>query len=114
MHSDAKKPLSGSTVNSQVLLVFSHIIGSKYENGLPCDLFLAETQPPSFLEHSFHGIPGDSPEILRKLSVYEKFITKEFRQKAGILRCERMENIRFRKNMIILSTIILSSRRIKS
>ena len=53
-----------------------------------------------FRTHSFHGIPGDSPEILWKLSVYEKFITKEFRQKAGILRCERMENIRFRKNMM--------------
>ena len=39
-----KKPLSGSTVNSQVSLLFSNIIGSKYENRLPCDLFLAQTQ----------------------------------------------------------------------
>ena len=44
-----KNPVSGSTVNSQVspLLLFSNIIGSKYENELPCDLFLAETQPLS-------------------------------------------------------------------
>ena len=64
MHSDAKKPLSGSTVNSQVLLVFSHIIGSKYENGLPCDLFLAETQPPSFLEHTvFTEFPAIRPKF---------------------------------------------------
>ena len=74
-----KKPLSVSTVNSQVSLLFSNIIGSKYENGLPCNLFLAETQPRSqglyHLDrtHSFHGISDDSPENLRKLSVYEKF-----------------------------------------
>ena len=74
-----KKPLSGSTVNSQESVLFSNIIGSKHESGLPCDLFLAETQP-RFLElfhldwtHSIHGILGDSPEYLRKLSVYEKF-----------------------------------------
>ena len=41
---DAKKPLSGSTVNSQVSLFFLNIIRSKYENGLPCDHFLEETQ----------------------------------------------------------------------
>ena len=38
-----KNPLSGSTVNSRI----TDIIGSKYENGLPCDFFLAETQPRS-------------------------------------------------------------------
>ena len=46
--------------------------------------------------HSFHGILGDSPENLRKLSVYEKFMTQD------ILRCERMETIiHFRKNMMV-------------
>ena len=35
-----KKPLSGSTVKSQVSLLFSNIIGLKYENRLSCDLFL--------------------------------------------------------------------------
>ena len=67
------------TVNSQVLLLFSKIIGSKYENGLQCDLFLAETQPlpRGYITldrtHSFRAILGYSPENLRKLSVYEKF-----------------------------------------
>ena len=44
-----KNPLSDATVNSQVslLLLFSNIIGSKYENGLPSDLFLVGTQPCS-------------------------------------------------------------------
>ena len=42
-----KTGLSGSIVNSQVSLLFSNIIGSKYENGLSCDVFLAETQPHS-------------------------------------------------------------------
>ena len=40
LHRDAK-------VNSQVSLLFSNIIESKYENGLPSDLFLAETQSRS-------------------------------------------------------------------
>ena len=42
-----KKPLSVSTVNTQVSLLFSNIIGSKYENGLSCNIFHAETQPSS-------------------------------------------------------------------
>ena len=42
-----KKPLSGSTVSSQVSLLYSNIIRSEYENGLPCDIFLGETQSRS-------------------------------------------------------------------
>ena len=45
LHRDVKKPLSGSTRNSQVSLLFPNIIRSKYKNGLPCDPYLAETQP---------------------------------------------------------------------
>ena len=44
LHRDVKKPLSGSTRNSQVSLLFPNI-RSKYKNGLPCDPYLAETQP---------------------------------------------------------------------
>ena len=35
--------------NSQVSLLFSNIIGSKYENGMPCNLFLAESHPRSYI-----------------------------------------------------------------
>ena len=42
-----QKNLLGSTFNSQVLCLFLNIIRSKYKNGLPYDLFLAETQPRS-------------------------------------------------------------------
>ena len=51
--------------------------------------------------HSFHGILGDLPENLWKLSIYEKcFSTMKLDEKAGILRCERMETIiHFRNNM---------------
>ena len=90
-----KNPLSGSSVNSQVSLLFSKIIGSKYKNGLPCDLFLQRLnlilKGYIILDrtHSSHGISGNSPKNMRKLSVYKK---------AGILRCELM--IHFRKNMI--------------
>ena len=42
-----ENPLSGSKVNSPVLLLFLNIIRLKYENGLPCNLFVAETQPLS-------------------------------------------------------------------
>ena len=79
LHRDAKKPLSGATVNSEEWLLFSNIIGLKYENGLSCDLFLAETQlcPRGYIKlgrtHSFHGISGDSSKNLRKLSACEKF-----------------------------------------
>ena len=57
--------------------------------------------------HIFHGILGDSPENLRKLSVHEKFLSpKKLDQKAGIFRCERMETIiYFRKNMMAQPSI---------
>ena len=56
----------------------SNIIGLKYENRFPCDLFLAETQSRSQCHiilngtFSFHGILGNLPENQRKLPVCEK------------------------------------------
>ena len=53
--------------------------------------------------HSFHRISGDLAENLRKVSVYEKCYhpARKLDEKAGILRCERMETIiRFRWNMM--------------
>ena len=79
IHRDAKKPLSGSVVSSQVSLLFSNIIRSKYEKGLPCQLFLPELNliPRGYIildrTHSFQGILWDLPKNLWKLSVYEKF-----------------------------------------
>ena len=102
-----KKPLSDSSVNSQVLLLFSNIIRSKYEHGLPCDLLLAETQPHSLgLYHfrkntvstEFKGICQKSVETF---SLQKKFSPRKLDKKADILRCEHLETIiHFRKNMM--------------
>ena len=75
LHEDAKKPLSGSKVNSQVSLLFSKIIRSKYENRLPLDNFLQRLNlvPRGYIildrTHSFHGILGDSSENLLKREI---------------------------------------------
>ena len=49
--------------------------------------------------HSFHGIWGNSPENLKKLS---KILSpSKLDERAGILRCERMKTIiHFRNNMM--------------
>ena len=65
--------------NSQLSLLFSNITESKYENGMPCDIFLKRLNLilRSYIildkTHSFHRILGDSPENMKKLSVYQKF-----------------------------------------
>ena len=105
-----RNPLSGSTVNSQVslLLFFSNIIGSKYENGLPCDLFFAETQTrPQGLYHfrqnvqvpqKFGRFPRNFAEMFR---LQKTLSSTKLDKKPGILRCECMETIiHFRKNMM--------------
>ena len=88
-----KKPLLGSIVSSQVSLLFSNIIGSKYKNGLLCNLFLAETQVRSqglyhfrqntHFPQNFRGLAQKSAETFS--------LQKILSQKAGILRWEQME-----------------------
>ena len=57
--------------DSQVSLLFWNIIGSKYENGLSCHLFLAETQPRSqgLYHFRYNTVSTESAETfgLRKI-----------------------------------------------
>ena len=84
----------GSKVNSQVSLVFSNIIGSKYKNGLPCDLFLAKTQFP----RNFRRSAQKSAETFGLQKILSP---RKLDEKTLILRCECLEIIiHFRKNMM--------------
>ena len=51
--------------------------------------------------HSFHGILGDSLKFVETFSLRKILSPRRLDDKAGILRCERMETIiHFRKNMM--------------
>ena len=103
-----KKPLSVSTVNSQVSLLFSNIIGSKYENGMSYDLFLAATQPrpQGCIIQIEHRVSTE----FRAIQFTKNFITQEIRRKT---RCEHMETIIHFRKIYDGSTIILLLNRIK-
>ena len=90
---------------SSIASLFLNIIESKYENGLPSDFFFCRDSTSFLGLYQFRQntqFSGGLPENLWKLSIYEKcFSTKKLDEKAGILRCERMETIiHFRKNLM--------------
>ena len=88
LHRDAKKPLKGSTVNSEESLLFSNIIGLKYENGLSCDLFLAETQLCSYGLYQIRQNTVSTelrvirPKIFGNFQFTKNFNTQEIRRKS--------------------------------
>ena len=80
----------------------------KYENGLPCDFSLAETQPRSEGLYHFRKktqFPRNFVEFARKsmqtFSLQKILSPIKLDEKAGILRCGQVEAIiRFMKNMM--------------
>ena len=94
--------------SSQLSLLFSNINGSKYENRLPYNIFLVETQPHPWEFYHFRQntqLPRSSEQFTQKsaetFSLRKILSPNKLDEKAGILRCERMETIiHFRKNMM--------------
>ena len=86
-----------------------NIIGLKSENGLPCDFFLAEAQPCSqglyqFRQNTqFPRIFGQFARKSEKTFSLGRILSHgRLGEKAGILRCKRMETIiNFRETMTI-------------